>query len=266
MASELPILLIRMADGTSFHLDQMPDARVSARLQQVLASLSQFGVERDETGSWSWSSGAPDTRKDPLLLLKIARTLLDQIGITMEAVGEFEKKQDAIREEAIRKESEAQKALDIMNEQTNTLLQQFQTKQDSGKPSLAQELATLCDMILKGESISLDGIPDEHLRDSMENLFRAAGLEKSEMDDDSDSDDEDDATNRLWDTGCLTRTKVVLQQTSRVFWKLVKLVSQRRAPKRVIKGPMMPPQGYAANWITKKMMRKDLLRLVVKRP
>lgn len=244
MASELPILLIRLADGTSFVLDQMPDARVSARLQLVLASLSQFGVERDETGSWSWSSGGPDTKKDPLLLLKIARSLLDEIGISIEAVGEFEKKQDAIREEAIRQEGEAQKALDIMSEQTNTLLQQFQKKQDSAKPSLAQELATLCDMILKGESISLDGIPDEHLRDSMENLFRAAGLEKSEMDNDSDSDEEDDVDEPVMGYGLSDADESRATANLMSILEACKTSVAETAPKRVIKGPMMPPQGY----------------------
>jgi hypothetical protein len=192
MASELPILLIRMADGASFNVSQMPDARVSIRLQNVLASLSPFGVEKDEMGSWMWKAPAGGNRnKDPLLLLKIARTLLDQIGITMEAVENYRKHEDAVPAGSISNDKEIQKGEDVLSAMTGLILEQFEKGTDSDSPSLAQELGSLCNMILSGENIALDGLPDEALRVGIEQLFRAAGLEKSEIEESDDDDDDE---------------------------------------------------------------------------
>jgi hypothetical protein len=240
MASELPILLIRMAEGTSFNLSQMPDARVSTRLQQVLASLSNFGVERDDTGSWSWTAPTGG-KKDPLILLKIARSLLDQIGITMEAVQDYETAAQSAREE-----TQAQEATTALNQQTVALLQKFQKESSAAEgPTLAQELATLCNMILNGESISLDGLPDEALRQGIENLFRAAGLEKSEIEDsDDDSDDGDDDEPVMGyglpddNGGTASANMASILETCKTT------ATTTTTTKRVVKGPMLPSQGF----------------------
>jgi len=246
MASELPILLIRMADGTSFNVDQMPDARVSARLQEVLATLSPFGLKRDETGSWSWNSGAPSNKKDPLLLIKIARTLLDEIGMTMDAVENYEKEKEALHAKAVRQVAKAQEAGSNLHKQTASLLQQFQKKQDSDGPTLAQELATLCTMILSGESISLDGLPDEALREGIETLFRAAGLEKSEMEDSDNEDrDDDDEPVMGYSLPDDSDSRATANMTS--VLETFKASATTTTPKRVVKGPMMPPPDFAAD-------------------
>ena len=243
MSTELPFLLIRMADGTSFNLSQMPDARVSSRLQQVLVSLSPFGVERDESGSWSWNAPSGG-KKDSLILLKIVRTLLDQIGITTEAVNDYEKGKDAVQAESRRKEMVAQQVTIALNEQTVSLLEQFQKGKDLAGPTLAQELANLCNMILSGESISLDGLPDEALRGAIENLFRTAGLEKSEMVDSDDEGKASDEDEPVMGYGLPEDTESRASANMACILEVCKARATKIATERAVKGPMMPPQGF----------------------
>jgi hypothetical protein len=75
--------------------------------------------------------------------------------------------------------------------ETTAFLEQFGKKQNEDSPSLAEELTTLCQMIVNGESIAIDGIPDDALRLAMEAIFVKAGLEIAEIGNE-DSDDEDD--------------------------------------------------------------------------
>ncbi len=88
LVEDLPIMMIQLARGTSFNLSQMTDAMASNALQDVFQCLIPFGLDRDETGCWVWKSpeGASRGATNELILLQVVRGLLNQIGITMEAV------------------------------------------------------------------------------------------------------------------------------------------------------------------------------------
>lgn len=249
MASEVPIILIRMADGTSFNLDQMPDARVSDKLQQVLACLSSFGVMRDATGSWSWNAPVGGGRKDPLLLVKIARSLLDQIGLTMEAVNDYETKRAQVQAESM--EQTTTETMNALQEETMLLLRKFQ-KDSSQGPTLAQELATLINVISSGESVSLDGLQDDALRQGIENLFRTAGLTKFEMEESDDEDggesDDDDEVVMGYGLPDDEAGGVALTNLTRILETCKATATSTTATKRIVKGPMLPPpEGFVAN-------------------
>jgi len=68
------------------------------------------------------------------------------------------------------------------------MLEKFRLKD----ATLGSQLATLCKTIVEGESISIDGIPDEDLKTALESLFETCGLEKSEIEEDDGEDDDDD--------------------------------------------------------------------------
>jgi hypothetical protein len=198
-AQELPLLLIRLAGGATFELRQMTDGVAARGLQRVLESLQEFGVQRHpESGMWMFQ--APPGRRDELVLLRVIRSLLDDIGITMEAVEGCETRQQqqqkeeeeatpqGVEESSKDKYQEVDEEMDHIKEQTNEVVLDFQT-QDA---NLGQQLAELCKTIALGESISIDGLPDEKLKQALESIFVQCGLEKSEMADDDSGDDDDD--------------------------------------------------------------------------
>lgn len=179
LASELPIMLIRLAGGTSFDLRQMTDSGAASGIARVFSKLQTFGVQQDESGCWVWQLPKGGARNE-LVLVKVVRTMLDQIGLTAEAVRDYE---NSLRKPPaeLPEPSEATISVDI-EEQVNELLRQF------GSEQLGPELAGLCCMILEGRIISLESLPNAELREGLEKLFAAVGLEQSEM----EPDDEDE--------------------------------------------------------------------------
>lgn len=187
-AQELPLILIRLAGGATFDLTQMTDRAAARGLHYVFESLESFGVKRDQDGAWKFE--APPGRQDELILLRVIRSLLDEIGMTMEAVESYEAKpmqqQETSNEKSERSAKDSE--LERIKELTSEMLAEFQ-KQDT---SLGQQLAALCTTIAEGESISIDGLPDAKLKESLELIFSQCGLEKAEMENESDSDDDDE--------------------------------------------------------------------------
>ena len=235
LSTELPIILIRMAGGTTFNLSSMPDVGAARGLERVFTTLSQYGVKMDDAGSWMWDDGSgncgggggsrrPGTE---LILIRIARTLLDGIGVTAEAAAGYEerkrreaeereaaaaKEAAATAEEARRKQQERQlhaEAASASHESAaeqrddsgparsavRMLLDKYEKRAENGgdgSSTLPSELGGIVNLILEGESIVLDGIPDEELRGDLDALFTTLGLVKAEVDEDSDDDEEDD--------------------------------------------------------------------------
>ena len=194
-ASELPLILIRLAGGTTFDLRQMTDPGVAHGLQAVFEALVTFGVKKDESsGMWMFQNPPGATRRDELVLLRVVRSLLNEVGVTMNEVSNFEanttqpsleqKQQQPQTEEEILKPQERQEMKDL----TLKILERFLLKD----VTLGSQLAGLCKTIVNGENVSIDGIPDDDLKAGLESLFLACGLEKSEIEDDDDSDDDDD--------------------------------------------------------------------------
>lgn len=209
MSEDLPIMLIRMVSGTTFDLSAMPNRNTSHALAAVFESLTSFGVQTNESGAWKWINpgGASSTTTDELVLVKIVRALLDQIGLSMEAIDEWEQPSESSSEP---EEEEAEDSATILKpdeqraQQQQAELQRQRIERETiqliqncqGGIQLAGELAALCKVVLEGEVIALDGLPDENLRTALEELFTNAGLVKSEM---VDSDDEEAGDNNVGD-------------------------------------------------------------------
>lgn len=208
-------MLIRMAGGTGFDLGQMTNVSAAGGLRRVFEELKPFGVQRDETGSWTWrdqdgggmSRGSSSGGRKPhaeLVLVKISRALLDGVGVTVEAVEEFERGPPVVERKAKTESLDAavnEGAVHSSDDQKkdntrdlrlliHALFDKFQSK--PGGESLPSELGGVFDTISQGESVALDGIPDEELRSDLENMFLHLGLVKSEIEEEEDSDEEVD--------------------------------------------------------------------------
>lgn len=213
LSSDFPIMLLRMTSGTSFDLTQMSNPSISQKLQIVMQSLSSFGV-CCQNGSWTWKGGAStsnnNNNKASMVLIKVTRFLLDEIGITMEAVEQVEQlQQKELKSTAVAAKAEKEKMyneaksnslMDHLHLQVISLLERFEQapcdnnsngEGESASPSLAKELASIFRMVLNGECIALNGLPNVELRDALEDIFKQAGLEQAEIE--ADSDDGDDS-------------------------------------------------------------------------
>jgi hypothetical protein len=245
-------MLIRIAGGTTFDLSQMTDVGAAYGLSKVFGCLEPFGVQQDEKGAWMWQ-GPPGGAKNELVLIRVVRTMLDQIGISMDAVNRFEETKDDEKGLDVKPQSRstttdvAELESNKVQSQTRDLLKQFANEQ------LASELAGLCKLIIDGESIDLDNLPDERLRDGLESLFIECGLEKSEMENDDDDKEEeekeeDDSPSMGYalpeNSADMARAKLtsVLQVCEA---KPPASTSGNAAARRPIKGPMPTPEAYA---------------------
>lgn len=246
LAAELPCIFIRMAGGTTLDLNRMTDDTAARGLRGVFESLTTFGVVRnrddhnsdddvddDVNGSWTWkdddtvsaAAGSHQQGEKELVLIKIARYFLNEMGITMDAVEEYEGRVEQEQRESELRRQQREKVtrsdtseggggggesavmndvLEIEN-MVRKLLEKFEEKNpevekernngnNNETPSLANEIGGLCKMILDGEIVVLDGIENLSLKRALEELFATVGLEKSEIEDE-DSDDEDDDEN-----------------------------------------------------------------------
>jgi hypothetical protein len=193
-ASELPLVLIRLAGGTTFDLRQVTDPGIAKGLQAVFEALQTFGVQKQESsGMWMFQNPPGASRRDELVLLRVVRSFLDDVGLTMEKLVNFDEKQRSKKNqpqpevesnETILEQEERQK----MKELTFKILEKFRSKD----ATLGSQLASLCMTIVDGESVSVDGIPDDDLKAALESLFQTCGLEKSEIEEDEEDDDDDD--------------------------------------------------------------------------
>jgi len=159
----------------------------------------------DDGGNWN-KHGNGNDKGAALVLVKLTRYLMDEKGITLDAIQEFEQKQQSQQKQEIPngdnsrhlggvRSISAAGTPDISSEiasLTSMLLDKFQSQGDKDKESsLAKELFDILNMISEKESVCLDGIPDESLKEAMEKLFMVIGLSKEEMEDESDDESED---------------------------------------------------------------------------
>ena len=237
-ATELPIMLIRLGRGATFDLSAMTDPDAVQRLTQVFRCLVPFGVTVDERNVWSWknpaahgNSSANSNNNSELVLIRLVRALLDQIGLDTAAIEEYENPPLPVVETASRKI--ATTAVD--NEVEQMTKQMLETFRES---NLTEELAGICDMILEGEMINLDGVPDDTVRKSLEFLLDLCGLEKSEME-----MDEDDAVDTTSTTPMGYGLPESGNQNARKMLSDVINVCQsnpKAIVRRTVKGPMLP--------------------------
>jgi len=223
LAMELPYLLIKLCSGSSINLSQIPDSHVVSALQGIFTCLGCTYTQQDNSFIFDdhgrWKKNDNDDERS-LVLIKLVRFLLNEAGVTMEAIQEQEYQEKMKNDVHIIAKERDQRMLMLTSKNTSgsnekhdnlnsknpegeanennistlvtMLLDLFQPKQEIKASSLAKELYDIMNMILDGEIICIDGIPDQNLRFAMEKLFMMIGLVKEEMEEDDDSDDDDD--------------------------------------------------------------------------
>jgi hypothetical protein len=265
LSADVPAMLLRLAGGTAFDLRHMPDASAAEGLAAVLACLGPFGVTRDDHragGAWVWQNPAGSSsisssntgsasanNHRQLVLVRLVRAMLDQIGITVEAIDSYEnppQKNQVDSDETSKmdtskqRQSSARKRNEEIERQTLDILRRFRDGE------LSKELGSLCQMILDGEMIALEGLPNQDLLKGLESLFTACGLEKSEMEQDGDNDDDHDDDDEEGGRSSLgyglpdIDDNVVKDK----LLSVLKVCRETVTASRAIKGPMMDPRAY----------------------
>lgn len=241
-AQELPILLIRLAGGSTFDLRQMNDYVASTGLEGVLECLQEFGVQKNNNGEWLFQ--ALPGRRDERVLLRVIRDLLDDVGVTMQAVVAQESKLEAAKNtptDPIASKDTSGDVPDPEVDRVKDLTSNVVLKYQSQDTELGYQLVELCQKIAQGESISIDGLPDETLKTSLEEIFVACGLVKSEMadEDDSSGDDDDEDEEPTMGYGLPDGASDAIQI------RLAAVMEACRNPKRRVLGPMRPTKQEA---------------------
>lgn len=227
LAEDLPLMLIRMAGGAAFDLAQT-EPSVAEGLACVFGALRPFGVDQDPaSGSWTWQGPRGSGLAAELVLVKVMRTMMDQAGFTVEVVNRFE---EELRRPAVAQPVAEKAASNRVATMTKGLLQEF------GADKLSGELVNLCKMILDGESIALDGLPDEKLRTGLELLFAECHLEKAEIEADSDDKEESEPTMGY---GLPEENEEVSKSCLADIVEACHTTTSAAPPTRRVKGPMM---------------------------
>jgi hypothetical protein len=268
----LPLLLIQLGSGKSFDLRQMTDVGAARGLQWVLSTLQPFGVTQEDH-VWKWvvpGGSTGNSNRDERILLRIVRALLNDIGLTMDEVNNVHENKgeqsievhanvarDPTKEPIIEGPKEDSEVSSI-KDQTLRMLEGFQYKGNvsEGAPTpstLPGELGGLCKMILEGESIALDGLPDVKLREALEDLLVKCGLDQFEMDDSDDEgadDDYDKKEDQNTTIGYGIPESPEEQERAKAKIQAVMDACQQAASasdsrtKRPVKGPMPMPAAY----------------------
>lgn len=228
LTTELPYFMIRMASGSSINLSQVSET--DQDLVRMLETLFQTMNCTCVSGSREWifpskNSIHMDDNERALSLVRWVREELNSFGITMDKICEYEL---SLQENPLfpdtsviaKTKSEMKEAtMTIMTSMENDiacltqmLLEEFSSptmQKDTLSSSLssssssslasctlAKELYDIFNMILQHEIVSLEGISDEKLKKSLEQLFLAIGLCREEMDDESENDGHDDGIER----------------------------------------------------------------------
>lgn len=246
-ATELPIILIRLGRGATFDLSGMTNQDAAQRLIQVLQCFIPFGVSMDDDNVWSWSNPAASrnsTTNNELVLIRVVRALLDQIGLTLDAIDDYENPTIVNHEQSSEHQVAQSYALDTAERVDSDVEQMTKQMLETFRESkLAEELAGICDMILEGEMINLDGVPDDTVRESLESLLNLCGLEKSEME--VDDEDDVDTSNHKPPMGPPMGYGLPESEMERAKQMLSNVIHVCRSkPKantrRPVKGPMLP--------------------------
>jgi hypothetical protein len=186
-------MLIRLVGGTTFNLQQMTDAVAVNGLERVFESLAMYGVQKNESNDlWMFSPPAGASSRDELVLLRVIRSILDEIGVNMSAVQQYEKEELASELPSETKQqlkTEEDERIETIKTSAEKLLNDFKDVD----PNLGKQLVEICKTILTGESLCIDGLPNANLKSSLGTIFEHCGLEKTEMENDDDSDDDEDA-------------------------------------------------------------------------
>lgn len=259
-SQELPILLIRLAGGSTLDLRQMNDASAATALERVLVQLQPFGVQQQQQqqqGEWSFQTSQHQMptmgrSQDERVLLRVIRSMLDDVGVTMKAIAEYEAKAAASMELEESNTSELKDGgpnqhsddeLDRIKDLTSKMVLTHQGEDSE----LGMQLAELCQSIAQGESVLIDAIPNEALKTALEEIFVACGLVKSEMVDDDDDDEgnnevteQDVEKQPLMGYGMPEEEEEGQESVDIVPIRLAAVIESCRNPKRRVRGPQRP--------------------------
>ena len=257
MVADLPIILIRLASGTTFDLTHMQPASAARALRDVLQALTPFGVVcRDDGAVWAWTSPtgqAAHTNQNQVVLVRVVRAMLDQMGLTLEAIDTYENPTVATTTTSVAAASDGTATLKeppVQQDDTTTiehssiisLKDHVQRILDSFPPQLATEMKALCQMILDGESVSLEGLPDETLRTALHGLLADhCGLVQAEMEVDDDDEGEEEPSLGFTIPQDANSAAHARAQLTRIC-EICQTVAAR--PARV-QGPKRPPTHYS---------------------
>ena len=199
----IPLIFVQLGNGTEFNLSSMPDRQLASLLEDLFKSLAVHGMEM-KNASWCW---LPDSRKrDGLALVRLVRALLAGVGITLEAFRQRRLNEAAQVQQSTQEQNQAAcvenapdhnhpaDVIDVAHQKrvermTSQLLARFDP-QNLSSSTLATELQGICNLLIEGESVQLDGLENEKLKASLVQLFDLSGMELIEMDDDDDDDNE----------------------------------------------------------------------------
>lgn len=218
----VPLLFIQLSRGTEYNLSQMPDRNLAQLLEAVFESLSIHGMEMEGNGAWKWSNALTGQQqqsgnRNDLALLRLTRALLNGVGVTLERVEAYEQDQLQLgtKHSTTKQESKSEtKVSDVtpkgntndikdthesevdirrkkrVERMTSQMLDRFDPRDSSSSDtSLAIELQGICNALMEGESIQLDGIENVKLKATLAQLFSLIGLEMVEMNDDDEVDE-----------------------------------------------------------------------------
>jgi len=177
MATDLPTFLLKLATGEDIDVSGVTDVSLKVLLRETLGSLRPFGVTTasGNPNAYIWPPGK-QTRKttasSAMALLRIVDSLLDEAGVTLGAVAEYEMaERSKIAQEQQNKR--VQQAAQAKTDRTRGLLLKMLV--DFGA-ELGEELRGMLNMVLEGEVVVVSGIDNEQLRERLSAMLESSGL------------------------------------------------------------------------------------------
>ncbi len=263
MGEQLITMLYRMSSGTSFDLDHVNPTQLRTLLTRLFETLRRYGIEQSMEGSWHWLPAnkqvilAPAERKRrEVALIHLVRQLLNDAGLTMDAINAYEMKEaEDLQKQKLQSQESKFKNASLGSHKLMQALNNILTTYGSGKSTkednipLEIEIIELFESILQGEAVGLDGIPNERLRCDLEKLFQLVGLEKViEEEDDTasterheivyalpeDSEDGDGCSSKAWNHAMAVQNECRDRAARKPFGNVPAL------PQRGVIGPAVP--------------------------
>ena len=246
MSDQLPILLVRLCSGTTFSLEQ---SQVREPLEKVLQCLFPFGVYKDETGSYAWKHDpllsrsftvSSTSQHSELSLVRVVRSLLDDIGLTASTVLEYEQGRRRNHSQTPTTASSPHSAETTTESHTDLLkdIPRLVHRILTTSPKVEKELVEFAEMILQGETVSLDRLKSEQSKGQVSQLFEMCQLKRIES---------------TGEVGIISADNVPIggyslpetDSTCKKASDSLKLLIQTCQSKSVrVLGPMRPPPGY----------------------
>ena len=91
LVSDFPLFLMQLSAGETLNLSQVPQEAMRNSLSIVFSRLSPFSLREKAPLEFQWAAAAKAGSKvDDFALIRIVDSLLDEVGLTLGAVAEFD--------------------------------------------------------------------------------------------------------------------------------------------------------------------------------